>query len=83
MEALKVRVENGKIIGDAPRGFAEGAELELCLAEPPDEMSEDELAALQAALDSGWKSMEAGRYRPAVEVVAEVARACVSSRALA
>ncbi len=24
MEALKVRVENGKIVGDAPRGLAEG-----------------------------------------------------------
>ncbi len=72
MEALKVRVENGKIIGDAPRGFAEGTELELCLAEPQEEMSEDELAALQAALDAGWESMTAGRYRPAADVVAEL-----------
>ncbi len=72
MEALKVRVENGKIIGDAPRGIAEGTELELCLAEPQDELSEDELAALQASLDAGWKSMEAGRYRPASDVVAEL-----------
>ncbi len=72
MEALKVRVENGKIIGDAPRGIAEGTELELCLAEPQEEMSEEELAALNAALDAGWESMEAGRYRPATEVVAEL-----------
>ena len=72
MEALKVRVENGKIIGDAPSGFAEGTELELCLAEPPDEMSEQELAALQSALDAGWRSMEAGRHRPAADVIAEL-----------
>ncbi len=72
MEALKVRVENGKIIGDAPRGIAEGTELELCLAEPQDDMSEDELAALQAALDAGWRSMKAGRFRPASQVVAEL-----------
>ncbi len=72
MEALKVRVENGKIIGDAPRGIAEGTELELCLAEPQDDMSEEELAALQAALDAGWRSMEAGRFRPASQVVAEL-----------
>ena len=72
MEALKVRVENGKIIGDAPRGLADGTELELCLAEPQEEMSEEELAALQDALDAGWRSMEAGRYRPAEEVIAEV-----------
>ncbi len=72
MEALKVRVENGKIVGEAPRGFAEGTELELCLAEPDDEMAADDLAALLAALDAGWRSMEAGRYRPAREVVAEL-----------
>ena len=72
MEALKVRVENGKIIGDAPRGIAEGTELELCLAEPQDDMSEQELAALQTALDDGWNSMEAGRYRPADQVIAEL-----------
>ncbi len=72
MEALKVRVENGKIVGDAPPGLAEGTELELCLADPQDEMTEEELAALQATLDAGWRSMEAGRYRPAAEVVAEL-----------
>ncbi len=72
MEALKVRVENGKIIGDAPRGIAEGTELELCLAEPHDEMSDRELAALNAALDAGWQSMEAGRYRPAAKVISKL-----------
>ena len=72
MEALKVRVENGKIIGDAPRGIAEGTELELCLAEPYDEMSKRELAALNAALDAGWRSIEAGRFRPAGEVISEL-----------
>lgn len=72
MEALKVRVENGKIVGDAPRGLADGTELELCLAEPRDEMSQTELAALNDALDAGWRSMEAGRYRPAAEVIAEL-----------
>jgi hypothetical protein len=72
MQALKVRVENGKIIGDAPAGWIEGSELELCLAEPEDEMSDEELAALEAALDAGWRSLEAGRVRPARDVIAEL-----------
>ncbi len=72
MEALKVRVEKGKIIGDAPRGVADGTELELCPAEPQDDMSAEEPAALQAALDAGCRSMEAGRYRPADDVIAEL-----------
>ncbi len=78
MEALKVRVENGKIIGDAPVGLREGTVLELCLAEPGEEMTPEQLAALRAALDAGWQSMEAGRFRPASEVVAKLrAKRCV------
>ncbi len=72
MQALKVRVENGKIVGEAPRGFAEGTELELCLAEPEDEMTAEELAALKDALDAGWRSMGAGRYRSAMDIVTEL-----------
>jgi len=72
MQALKVRVEKGKIVGDAPAGFSEGTELELCLAEPEDEMTDEELVALEAALDAGWRSIEAGRVRPALDVIAEL-----------
>ena len=72
MEALKVRVENGKIVGEAPKGFADGPELELCLADPRDEMTDQELAALGQALDSGWQSMLDGRIRSAREVVQEL-----------
>jgi len=72
MQALKVRVENGKIIGDAPAGFTEGTELELCLAEPEDEMTDEELVALEAVLEAGWKSIEAGQVRPAQDVIADL-----------
>lgn len=72
METLKVRVENGKLIGEAPAGLPEGTELELCLAEPEEEMTANELAQLRAALDAGWGSVEAGRFRPAEDVLAEL-----------
>ena len=72
MGTLKVRVEKGKLVGDAPAGLVEGTELELCLAEPDDEMSPEELAQLRTALDAGWRSVEAGRFRPADELVAEL-----------
>jgi ribosome modulation factor len=72
METLRVRVENGKIIGTAPTGLPEGTELELCLADPADEMTEEERMALDAALEAGWKSMIEGRSRPAREAVAEL-----------
>ncbi len=72
METIKVRVENGKIIGPAPRGVPEGTELELRIADPGDDMTEEELAALNRALEAGWRSVEAGRFRPAREVISEL-----------
>ncbi len=72
METIKVRVENGRIIGKAPPGMPEGAELELRLADPGDDLTEEELAALNKALEAGWRSIEAGRFRPAGEVIAEL-----------
>jgi hypothetical protein len=72
METIKVRVENGKIVGPAPRGMPEGTELELRIADPGDELTEDELAALNKALEAGWRSVEAGRFRPAGEVMTDL-----------
>lgn len=54
-------------MGEAPQGLAEGTELELYLAEP-----EEEMAALDRVLDAAWHSIEAGRVRPAAEVLAEL-----------
>ena len=72
METIKVRVENGKIIGSAPPGVPEGTELELQIADPGDDLTEEELAALNKVLEAGWRSVEAGRFRPAGEVISEL-----------
>jgi hypothetical protein len=71
MKGIRVRVENGRITGDAPPGLPDG-ELELCLAEPGDEMSDDELARLNEALARGLESIKAGRFRPAAAVLADL-----------
>jgi hypothetical protein len=72
METIKVRVENGKVVGPAPRGMPEGTELELRIADPGDEMTEEELATLNRALEAGWRSVEAGRFRSARDVISEL-----------
>jgi len=72
MDTLRVRVEKGKIIGNAPLGLPEGTELELCLADADDGMTEKDRIALDAALEAGWKSMLEGRSRPARDAVAEL-----------
>jgi len=72
METIKVRVENGNIIGAAPPGLPEGTELELRLADPGDDLTEEELAALNNALEKAWRSVEAGRFRPARDVISDL-----------
>jgi len=69
MKALRVRIERGQIVGKAPAGIPEGTELDLCLAEPDDEMTQEQLTALNRVLDAGWRSIEQGRFRPASEVI--------------
>ena len=72
MNALKVRVENGRLVGEAPAGLPEGAELELCIAEPDEPMSDNELAALNQEIETAWRSVLAGRVRPAADLVADL-----------
>ena len=71
MKAIRVRVENGRITGQAPVGLADG-EFDLCLADPDDEMSADELERLNGVLARGFASIQAGAFRPAADVIAEL-----------
>ena len=73
MKAIRVRVENGRITGDAPPGLPDG-EVELCLADADDDLSEAELAQLNEALDRGFEAVKAGRFRPARDVIADLRR---------
>ena len=73
MKAIRVRIENGRISGDAPAGLPDG-EVDLCLADPDDEMNDDELARLNEALASGFESIKAGRFRPAAAVISDLRR---------
>jgi hypothetical protein len=72
MQTLKVRVENGRIVGEAPPGIPEGTELELCLADPGDDMTEEELKELNRALEAAWGSVKEGRARPAADAIADL-----------
>ena len=72
MANIRVRVENGKIVGDAPAGLEEGVELELSIADSGDDMTEEELARLSQALEKAWQSVKAGRVRPAEDALADL-----------
>ncbi len=73
MKAIRVRIENGRITGEAPAGLPDG-EVDLCIAEPDDEMSADELERLNDALTRGFESIKAGRFRPASAVISDLRR---------
>lgn len=71
MKAIRVRVEDGRITGDAPPGLPDG-EVDLCLADADDDLSEAELARLNKALDRSFEAVKAGRFRPAQDVIADL-----------
>jgi hypothetical protein len=71
MKAIRVRVENGRISGDAPPGLPEG-DLDLVLADGDDEMTDAELARLNEALEIGFEAIKAGGFRPARDAIADL-----------
>lgn len=74
MTALKAHVVNGRIVVDDPVDLPEGAEVEVYLDISPDEMSSEERAAIEAALDESIADVKAGRLVDADEVLASLRR---------
>ena len=72
MDTIKVRIHQGKIIGDAPSGLPEGTELELQIADPDLPMTEEELLALNQTLEAALRSIREGKVFPAHEVISEL-----------
>jgi len=64
MHALKARVHNGRLVLDEPTHLPEGTEIDLVIADDEDELDDAERAALHAALDRGWASVQRGDLRP-------------------
>jgi hypothetical protein len=52
---------DGRISGDAPPGTRDG-DLDMRIAEPEDDMSDEELARLNEALGQGFEQIKAGQF---------------------
>jgi len=74
MKGISIRVENGKISGEAPAGLPDG-EYVLALVEPDDEETDEADDALEAALHRGLDDVRHGRTRAADEFAAELLHA--------
>ncbi len=61
MQALKARVENGRIKLDEPTDLPEGTELFLVPANGSDDLDDQERAALHASIEEAEGELDAGQ----------------------
>jgi hypothetical protein len=74
MSPLQARVENGRLVLDEPTTLPEGTVVDLVADDEGDDLTDEERRALHEALTASWKSAEAGRLRPASEILDELRR---------
>ncbi len=72
MSPLRARVENGRLVLDEPTTLPEGTVIELVADDEGDNLADDERRILHPSLSSSWLSAEAGRLRPASEILDEL-----------
>jgi hypothetical protein len=69
MTGIRARVQNGRLVIDEPTDLPEGTVLNLVADDEGDDLTDEERAALHAAIDRSVEDAEAGRVRPADEVL--------------
>lgn len=74
MEALRARVENGRLVLDEPTTLPEGTVLDLVADDQGDDLTLEDRAALHTALASAWRASETGELRPGSELIADLRR---------
>jgi hypothetical protein len=74
MNTLRARVTKGRLILDEPTTLPEGTVVALVADDEGDDLSDEERQLLHEALSTSWKSAEAGRLRPASEILEELRR---------
>jgi hypothetical protein len=72
MNTLRAHVRGGRLVVDEPTALPEGTEIDLTVADPGDDLSDDDRAELHAALSTAWASVRAGLERPAEELIEEL-----------
>ena len=70
--SIRAKVSSGRIVVDEPTLLPEGTTPNLVVDDEGDDLDDAERAALDAHLAAAWKSAQAGKLRPADELVAEL-----------
>ncbi|MDP2052989.1 MAG: hypothetical protein Q8L75_05100 [Acidobacteriota bacterium] len=74
MSTLLARVEKGRLVLDEPTDLPEGTVVSLVADDEGDDLTDAERRALHDALSASWQSVEAGRVRPASQILDELRR---------
>ena len=61
MQVIKATVRNGRIVVDEPTTLPDGHEVELCVVDNDNDMSEDERRRLHESIVRGVRDGRAGR----------------------
>ena len=64
MKSVRAHVQNGQIVFDEPVELQEGADVKVVMADP-DELTADEHAELERALDESTAQFERGEFEDA------------------
>ncbi len=72
MASLKARVTNGRLVLNEPTDLPDGTEVRLVIDTDGDDLDDEERAALYADLDESLADADAGKTRPAEEVLREI-----------
>ena len=64
----------GRLRLDHPTELPEGTELDLVIDDEGDDLTEEERQALHETLSKSWTSAQAGKLRPAAEIIEELRR---------
>jgi len=74
MSGVRARVENGRLVVNEPTSLPEGTILDLVLDDEGDDLDEAERAARDDAIERAWQQAQAGKGRPANEVLKDLRR---------
>lgn len=74
MNRLRARVEKGHLVLDEPTTLPDGTVVDLVADDEGDDLTDEERRSLHETLSAAWRSGEAGRVRPATEILNELRR---------
>jgi hypothetical protein len=72
MSPIRAKVKNGRLVLDEPTNLPDGMTLDLVLDDEGDDLTPQERKVLDDAITKAWASAQAGKLRPADQLIAEL-----------